>query len=186
MKQALLLILLFPFAAHADDLRQLRDAPPAFQAECGSCHVAFPPQLMIADDWRRVMRSLDKHYGDNASLDEKTRLILEDFHVRNAGGRKVGAGPSQADAPPVGGSEPNLRARGANSVGAGGTAHAGEPPRLTQTDWFQREHRKVSAADWKDAKVKTPANCAACHTKAAEGSYREREIVMPDGRRWKD
>lgn len=159
MKQALLLILLFPFAAHADDLRQLRDAPPAFQAECGSCHVAFPPQLMIADDWRRVMRSLDKHYGDNASLDEKTRLILEDFHVRNAGGRKVGAGR---------------------------TALAGEPPRLTQTDWFQREHRKVSAADWKDAKVKTPANCAACHTKAAEGSYREREIVMPDGRRWKD
>lgn len=159
MKQALLFILLFPFAAHADDLRQLRDAPPAFQAECGSCHVAFPPQLMIADDWRRVMRSLDKHYGDNASLDEKTRRILEDFHVRNAGGRKVGAGR---------------------------TALAGEPPRLTQTDWFQREHRKVSAADWKDAKVKTPANCAACHTKAAEGSYREREIVMPDGRRWKD
>jgi mono/diheme cytochrome c family protein len=115
---------------------------------------------MIADGWRRVMRSLDKHYGDNASLDEKTRLILEDFHVRNAGN--------------------------ARKVGAGRTARAGEPPRLTQTDWFQREHRKVSAADWKDAKVKTPTNCAACHTQAAEGSYREREIVMPDGRRWKD
>ena len=37
---------------------------------------------------------------------------------------KVGAGPSQADAPPVGGSEPGLRARGANKVGAGGTAAA--------------------------------------------------------------
>ncbi|MDO9242772.1 MAG: cytochrome C [Rhodocyclaceae bacterium] len=163
MKKALLLILLFPFAATsaiADKLRLPADAPPAFQAECGSCHAAFPPQLMIADDWRRVMRSLDKHYGDNASLDEKTRLILEDFHVRNAGN--------------------------ARKVGAGRTARAGEPPRLTQTDWFQREHRKVSAADWKDAKVKTPANCAACHTQAAEGSYREREIVMPDGRRWKD
>ncbi|MHB1359722.1 MAG: lipid IV(A) 3-deoxy-D-manno-octulosonic acid transferase [Rhodocyclaceae bacterium] len=35
---------------------------------------------------------------------------------------KVGAGPSQADVPPVGGSEPGLRARGANQVGAGGTA----------------------------------------------------------------
>jgi Cu2+-exporting ATPase len=35
---------------------------------------------------------------------------------------KVGAGPSQADAPPVGGSEPGLRARGANKVGAGETA----------------------------------------------------------------
>jgi membrane-bound lytic murein transglycosylase B len=45
---------------------------------------------------------------------------------------KVGAGPSQADTPPVtasgdfmGGSEPGLRARGANKVGAGGTAPAG-------------------------------------------------------------
>jgi mono/diheme cytochrome c family protein len=160
MKKALLLVLMLPFAAHADKLRLPADTPPAFQAECASCHVAFPPQLMIADDWRRVMRSLDKHYGDNASLDEKTRLILEDFHIRHAGMT--------------------------SKVGAGGTARTGEPPRLTQTDWFQREHRKVSAATWKDTKVKTPANCAACHTKAAEGSYREREIVMPDGRRWKD
>lgn len=159
MNKALLLVLLLPFAAQADDLRPLRDAPPAFQAECGSCHVAFPPQLLMADDWRRVLRSLDKHYGDNAGLDEKTRQILEDFHVRHAGGRKVGAG---------------------------GTAQAGELPRLTRTDWFRREHRKVSAADWQHAKVKTPANCAGCHTQAAQGSYRGREIVMPDGRRWKD
>ncbi len=36
---------------------------------------------------------------------------------------KVGVGQSQADAPPVGGSEQGLRARGANHVGADGTAH---------------------------------------------------------------
>jgi hypothetical protein len=35
---------------------------------------------------------------------------------------KVGAGPPQADTPPVGGSEPLLRARGANKVSADGTA----------------------------------------------------------------
>ncbi|MBK9360894.1 MAG: hypothetical protein IPM99_07030 [Rubrivivax sp.] len=29
------------------------------------------------------------------------------------------------------------------------------------------------------SKVKTAADCAACHTKAAEGSYREREIRLP-------
>ncbi|MDP3033119.1 MAG: hypothetical protein Q8N33_13680, partial [Rhodocyclaceae bacterium] len=32
---------------------------------------------------------------------------------------KVGAGPSQADASPVGGSEPGLRAWGGNKVGSG-------------------------------------------------------------------
>ncbi|MDI6745731.1 MAG: 4-hydroxy-3-methylbut-2-enyl diphosphate reductase [Rhodocyclaceae bacterium] len=43
-------------------------------------------------------------------------------NVADAMALKVGAGPSQADAPPVGGSEPGLRARGANKVGAGETA----------------------------------------------------------------
>jgi len=163
MKKTLLLVLLLPFAATsamADKQRLPADAPPAFQAECASCHVAFPPQLLVADDWRRVMRSLDKHYGDNASLDEKTRQILEDFHVRNAGS--------------------------VWKVGADRTANKNELPRLTKTAWFQREHREVRPSDWTHAKVKTPANCLACHTKAAEGSYRGREIVMPDGRRRED
>lgn len=160
MNRFLLLIALFPLAASADDLRPLRDAPPAFQAECASCHIAFPPQLLAADDWRRVMRSLDKHYGDNASLDEKTRQILEDFHVRNAGK--------------------------ASKIGADKTATRTELPRITKSVWFVDEHREVRQSDWQHAKVKTPANCAACHTQAVAGSYREREIVMPDGRRWED
>lgn len=160
MKRTLMLLAAFvPFAAQADKLRMPADAPPAFQAECASCHVAFPPALMTAEDWRRVMASLDKHYGDNASLDDKTRQIIEDFLARNAGS--------------------------AVKVGAGRTA-SGTLPRLTATPWFTRKHHEVGPADWRHAKVKSPANCAACHTRAAEGSYREREIVMPDGRRWED
>jgi hypothetical protein len=37
-------------------------------------------------------------------------------------------------------------------------------PRLTTTPWFQRKHREVPRADWTHAKVKSLANCAACHT----------------------
>lgn len=159
MKKSLLFMAAFlPFVAHADKLRLPADAPPAFQAECASCHVAFPPQLMAAPDWQRVMGTLDKHYGDNASLDEQTRQAIEDFLVRNAGSAKLGAGK----------------------------AAAGEPPRLTATAWFVRKHHEVPRADWTHAKVKSPANCTACHTKAAQGSYREREIVMPDGKKWED
>lgn len=168
MKKTLLIAFLLPgllpLAAHADKLSAPLNAPPAFQAECASCHVAFPPALLAADDWKRVMASLDKHYGDNASLDEKTRRTIEDFLVRNAGtARKLGA-----------------------SYAATGSARNSELPRLTTTQWFVREHREVATAEWTHEKVKTPANCGACHTKAAQGSYREREIVMPGGRRWED
>lgn len=144
-----------PLAAHADKLKTVGEIPPAFQAECASCHVAFPPPLLAANDWRRVMANLDKHYGDNAGLDEKTRNSIEEFLVRNAGAKKVDGG---------------------------GTAATGDLPRLTATGWFKRKHREVARATWTDVKVKTPANCAACHTRAAAGSYREREIVMPNGK----
>lgn len=39
-----------------------------WQAECGSCHLAFPPGLMSAPSWQKVMDGLDKHFGADASL----------------------------------------------------------------------------------------------------------------------
>jgi hypothetical protein len=137
------------------------NSAPAYEAECGGCHIAFPPQLLAADDWKRVMSRLDKHYGDNASLDAQTRRTIEDVLVKHAGNsRQTGVG--------------------------GMAAKNGELPRLTATPWFKRKHHEVSRADWSHPKVKSPSNCAACHSRAAQGSYREREIVMPGGRRWED
>lgn len=138
--------------ALAERMPQAGNAPRALVAECGSCHVAFPAALLTADDWRRVMASLDKHYGDDASLDAATRKQIEDFLVANGGnGRRL--------------------------------AGAGNPPRLTATAWFKREHDEVSSATWRDARVKSAANCSACHSRAAQGSFSEREIVMPGGGR---
>ncbi|MBP6582856.1 MAG: hypothetical protein KA204_05220, partial [Chromatiaceae bacterium] len=102
--------LLLPLAARADKLVIPANAPPAFEAECGACHLAFPPALLDARGWRQVMTQLDNHYGDNAGLDDKTRQAIETFLVRNAGGDKVSGAPLAK----------------------------GEPPRLTATPWFKR------------------------------------------------
>jgi hypothetical protein len=142
--------------AHADRMPVPADAPPAFKAECGGCHLPFPPALLSAADWQRVMNSLDKHYGDNASLDDKTRRAIEDFLVRNAGS-------------------------GRRTEGADGGR--GVPPRLTLTGWFRHKHDEVPTAVWKDKRVGSTANCAACHPRAEIGSYSEREIRIPGGYR---
>lgn len=147
--------------ALADRLPMPADAPPAFKNECGSCHLAFPPVLLAADDWRLVMGKLDRHYGDNAALDETTRRDIEAFLIRNAGHRRHSNGTLPADTRPT------------NT----------ELPRLTLSRWFVREHDEVAAAVWKDPRVGSAANCAACHTRAEAGSFREREIRMPGGRR---
>jgi adenosylcobyric acid synthase len=68
-------------------------------------------------------------------LDCETTLGAEK-QLRNVSGwLKVGAGPSQADIPPVGGSEPPLRARGANKVGAG-PSQADIPPVTASGDFM--------------------------------------------------
>ena len=55
----------------------------------------------------------------DAAMNDLARPALYDAYHEIV---KVGTGPSQADAPPVGGSEPGLRARGADEVDAGETA----------------------------------------------------------------
>ncbi len=57
---------------------------------------------------------------------------------------------------------------------------AGKPLlRITETHWFKREHDEVSQNTWKNPKVKSPSNCAACHTGAEKGNYSEHGIHIP-------
>ena len=51
--------------------------------------------------------------------------------------------------------------------------------RITETRWFRRAHDEVSDRTWKNPKVKSAANCAACHTQAESGNYSERGIRIP-------
>lgn len=66
---------------------------------------------------------------------------------------------------------------------AGKLGKAGEPPRISQTARFIRKHREVPAKYWKDPRVKSAANCEACHKGAADGRYSEHDIAIPELRR---
>lgn len=67
-----------------------------YQAECGSCHLAYPPQLLPAATWRRIMGRLDQHFGTDATLDAGAAAEIGNFLDRAAGtGKRVaGAGDS--------------------------------------------------------------------------------------------
>jgi hypothetical protein len=61
----------------------------AWRSECGSCHVAFPPRFLQAADWRAVMSRLDRHYGDDASVDAATADAIG-RHLESLAGRRAG------------------------------------------------------------------------------------------------
>ena len=119
-----------------------------YKAECGSCHVPYPPALLPAGSWQAVLSGLHKHFSTDASVDAKSLAALRAFLDANAGrDRRASAGT------------PGLR--------------------ISETDWFRREHRKVPGTTWQGAAVKSPANCGACHTGAESGAYDDRGIRVP-------
>lgn len=75
-----------------------RLAPPAstasaaYKAECGSCHLAFPPRLLSAPGWERVLAGLDRHFGTDASVAPAAAAELAAYLRANAGStRRLGA-----------------------------------------------------------------------------------------------
>lgn len=138
-----------------------RDMPAAYTQECASCHVAYPPGMLPARSWQRLMSGLDRHYGTDASLDEATVRQLAGWLQQHAGTYK-----RVAEAPPL--------------------------DRITRSAWFERKHRKIDPAVWKLPSVKSPAQCAACHTGAERGQFDDHQLTLPAGldarqrRAWND
>jgi len=122
----------------------------AYKAECTSCHIAYPPQLMSAPAWRTLMSTLDKHFGTDASLDPKAAIEIGQYLQKNASTRRTD--------PP---------------------APSKETPRITTSAWFVKEHRKVTDTVWKSKAVGSASNCAACHTRADQGDFSERTLRLP-------
>ncbi len=129
-----------------------------WQQECGSCHIAYSPALLPRASWRRLMGGLDRHFGDNASLDPATQADILKFleaHAADSGtsqmGRRVMQGMDAKDA----------------------------PLRLTETRWFVHKHDEVSRSTWTRKSVGSAANCAACHQKAEQGHFDDDSVRIP-------
>lgn len=153
MKRFAMLLLtaaLLPVAAARADGERLRPATPnaSYQQECGGCHVAYPPALLPAVSWQRIVAGLDQHYGSDASLDPGTAQALTRWLVLNAG-----SGRRMRDAPPE--------------------------DRITRSTWFQRKHDELPAGVWQRPAIKSPANCAACHSGAEQGDFNEHRVRVP-------
>jgi len=67
----------------------------------------------------------------------------------------------------------------ANAARGKRAQRAGNQIRITETPWFRHEHDEVAPAVWKSPKVKSAANCAACHLGAESGDYSEHNVRMP-------
>ena len=86
MKNYLLLPLLalLAMSASAAKMTMPVDAPKSYEAECASCHIAYPPGLLGQKNWKNIMSGLDKHFGTDASIDTKTESEITQWLINNA------------------------------------------------------------------------------------------------------
>ena len=129
-----------------------------WKAECGSCHMVYHPGLLPERSWNKVMAGLDKHFGENASLDTATHDEIAKFLAANSADKQT-----------------NRRSNRINqSIPASAT-----PMRISETRYFTAKHDEVSANTFKRKSIGSPSNCIACHKGAEKGDFSESQVRIP-------
>jgi hypothetical protein len=129
-----------------------------FKADCTSCHMAYLPGLLPERSWTKMMSTLDKHFGEDASLDDKTKNEIQNFLVANS-------------------SDKGLSRRGGKILSSIDKNDA--PLRISETNYFIRKHDEISAIVYKRKAIGSKANCLACHAGAESGNFNEDEVRIP-------
>lgn len=153
-----------------DSKRNRTDVAPvnnnAYAEECGACHFAYPPGLLPARSWEKLMSRLDDHFGENAELSADVIKKLSVYMITNSADHSTFRRSKKI----------------ADSINKGST-----PLRITKTPFIEREHRELSKRLVQDnPQVKSLSRCDACHTNAAKGSFDEDEINIPGHGRFED
>lgn len=82
------LAVLLALPVFADPSTMPSGAPKSYEAECASCHMAYPPGLLGQKNWQNIMSGLDKHFGTDASLDTKTQTEISNWLLKNAASKQ--------------------------------------------------------------------------------------------------
>lgn len=139
---------------------------PFYVEMCGSCHMAYQPELLPRRSWKKIVETLNDHFGTDASVSpDESRAIMQHLMNNAADRKRVGT---------------HFMAL------AGSIKKVDVPLRITDTPFFKKAHSELAKEHIIQPEVKSLSNCNACHTKAKEGDYRKRNIFIPNHGPWED
>lgn len=120
-----------------------------FVNECASCHIAYPPYLLPKKSWSVMMNNLTNHFGDDASLDEKTRLSISTFLQKQASENSTSEVALKI--------QKSLKNQNQTIIA------------ITKTPFWKAKHKDIDSKVFLSNKVKSRANCQACHIDIEKG-----------------
>jgi cytochrome b len=131
---------------------------PQWREECGSCHLAFHPNLLPARSWRKLVAEQNQHFGLDLALDAPTQRALLAFMESSSAERSLTEAAFKIN----------------RSLKNGAT-----PLRITETPYWLKKHKEITEANWRLPQVKSKANCAACHQDAEAGTFEDAAMRIP-------
>ena len=111
--------------------------------QCSACHMAYPAEMLPARSWLALMSNLSDHFGEDASVRDQDRAAITGYLTTHAADGLAGGRAGQHF----------LR----------GLSPSATPLRITDMPWWRRRHGEISQRRFTNPKVKTAANCGACH-----------------------
>ena len=138
---------------------------PLYQKECASCHFAYQPALLPKTSWQEMMKTLENHYGVDASLDEEDSQKITEYLSANS-------------------------MESSNSRRAKKAQRSINPnviyTQIQQIPYFEKKHRKIPQHLINQKEVKSLSRCASCHKEADRGIYDDKNVIIPNYGRWDD
>ena len=137
-----------------------------YNNECSICHMAYPPGLLPARSWQKIMTGLESHFDDNAELDSESHKVISEFLITNS-----------AEKSDYRRSVKIMRSLNADDA----------PIRISELPYIKREHHEIPDKMIKyNPKVNSLSNCNACHADADKGLFNEHNVRIPGYGRWDD
>ena len=116
---------------------------PAELQQCGDCHMVFPSRMLPGRSWAAIISRMDDHFGEDAAIPTKDLDAIRNFLTSHA-----------ADFP-------DATPRERHYLSA--LLPSSTPLRITATPWWNQMHADFNFDGAKHSKVKSAANCLACH-----------------------
>ncbi len=121
----------------------------SYKSSCGECHLAYPPDLLPAASWGKILLQSGDHFGVKVVVDGKVKEEIGKYLTENAADK----------------SSNRNAARIVNSI-------IGEAPlRITDVPLFRKTHREIVSQN-RDKQVQgSMSDCLACHKEADKGNF---------------
>lgn len=126
-----------------------------YAAECGACHLPYPPGLLPSESWRKIIALLPAHFDDDVQIDKSSLTKISEHLNSYSGfnsskGRERKNGDSKSDS-----------------------------LRITENHFFRKEHHELNQKVFSRISIGSPSNCKACHSSADIGLFDEHQVSIP-------